>query len=309
MEHVTECLDLLEQYMADHSTVYAVEKLNFKGAGAKDVYNCTAPFYDEGRRIIAARVESRDSESAHVGFFEQDINGWILMKDMPFFPLQDPFITKIDDLLVFGGVWVAHDTKGHVTWRTLFFRGKTIRSLRPFFEGPVGMKDIRIAQMPNGLILVLTRPQGEKGGRGKIGYVLLASLDELDTEKIECAPLLDGHFADDEWGGANEIHPLKNGDAGVLGHIAYFDHQGERHYYSMIFTLDPMTGRHSPLEIIATRQDFIDGPTKRPDLRDVVFTGGAIRSEGRMTLYVGTSDAEAQRIVISDPFAKYELGY
>jgi hypothetical protein len=306
MEHVTECLDLLEQYMAGHPAVHDVEKLNFQGAGANDVYNCTAPFYDDGKWVIAARVEARDSERSHIRFFEEVNNGWKLMKDMPILPLQDPFVTRIDGSLLFGGVWVEHSANGHATWRTLFYRGEKIRSMQPFFEGPIGMKDLRIAQLKSGLILVLTRPQGEKGGRGKIGYVPLASLDELDLAKIECAPLLEGHFADDEWGGANEIHPLKNGNAGVLGHIAYFDHQGDRHYYSMIFTLNPFTGHHSPVEIIATRQDFLNGPAKRSDLRDVVFTGGAIRSNGRMTLYVGTSDAEAQRIVINDPFGKWE---
>ncbi|MCL1631565.1 DUF1861 family protein [Sporolactobacillus sp. CPB3-1] len=307
MEHVTECLDLLERYKAGHPAVYHVEKLNFRGAGAKkDVYNCTAPFYDDGRWVIAARVEARDSERAHVGFFEEAEGGWQLISRMPFFPLQDPFVAQIGGTLLFGGVWVEYDADGHAAWKTLLYRGKSIRSLNLFFEGPIGMKDLRLAQLPNGLILVLTRPQGTKGGRGKIGYVVLASLSELSIEKVECAPLLEGHFAEEEWGGANEIHPLKNGLAGILGHIARFDDRGGRHYYSMAFTLDPFTGRHSPVEIIATRDDFIEGPAKRPDLQDVVFTGGATRSNGRMTLYAGTSDTEAQRIVIDDPFAKFE---
>lgn len=306
MNQATECRALVERYKMNHQPVHYVEKLKFMGGGQNDVYNITAPFSDETKQVIAARVEPRESEESTVAFFEKAGESWKLMKDMPFFPLQDPFVTRIDGLLVFGGVRVTRDSAGEATWRTVLYKGETIKTLVLFFEGPVGMKDLRLAQMPNGIILVLTRPQGIKGGRGKIGFFLLPALDELDVRKIEDAPLLEGHFAEGEWGGANEIHPLRNGDAGVLGHVAYFDEQGDRHYYSMIFTLDPLTGNHTPVEIIATRDDFIDGPAKREDLKDIVFSGGAIRGNSRLILFAGTSDTEAQKIVLDDPFEKYE---
>lgn len=306
MAYQTDCNTLLEMYRNNRQPVHYVEKLKFSGVGEKDVYNVTAVFSDEKKEIIAGRVEPRQSEESAVAFFEKKEDSWQLRKDMPVFSLQDPFVTHIDGLLIFGGVEVFRDGTGKITWRTILYKGKTVKSLVPFFRGPAGMKDLRLTQLRRGAILVLTRPQGERGGRGKIGFLLLASLDELDIKKIENAPLLKDHFADEEWGGANDIHPLENGEAGVLGHVAHFDDQGNRHYYSMIFTLDPLTGNHSPVEIIATRKDFIDGPTKREDLKDVVFSGGAIRRNSKLILYAGTSDAEAQRIVLNDPFKKYE---
>lgn len=306
MAQGTDCRSLLEAYHERNQPVHHVEKLKFTGVGHRDVYNITAPFSDEGKRVIAGRVESRDSEKSIVAFFEKSGEEWRLMQDMPTFPLQDPFVTRIDGLLVFGGVAVSNQAEGRTVWKTILYKGQTVKSLVPFFEGPTGMKDLRLAQMPNGIILVLTRPQGVKGGRGKIGFFLLPALNELTIEKIESAPMLEGHFAEGEWGGANDIHPLKNGDAGVLGHVAYFDEKGDRHYYSMIFTLDPLTGNHTPVEIIATRADFIDGPTKRPDLKDIVFSGGGIRGNSQFILYAGTSDTEAQKIVLNDPFEKYD---
>ncbi|RYL88503.1 DUF1861 family protein [Sporolactobacillus sp. THM7-4] len=306
MDRVTHCKVLLTRYEESRYPVHHVEKLTFQGVGNKDVYNITAPFFDEGKEIIAGRVESRDSEKSFVAFFEQAGDNWALMRDMPEFPLQDPFVTRIDGQLIFGGVDVSTDKAVRNTWRTVLYKGKTIQSLTPFFKGPIGMKDLRLGQMPNGTILVLTRPQGKKGGRGKIGFLLLSKLEELNIKMIEDAPLLEGHFAEGEWGGANEIHPLKNGNAGVLGHVAYFDGNGDRHYHSMIFTLDPLTGSHTPVEIIASRSDFLEGPSKRPDLKDIVFSGGAIRKNSRFILYAGTSDAEAQKIVLDDPFEKYE---
>jgi hypothetical protein len=41
---------------------------------------------------------------------------------------------------------------------------------------------------------------------------------------------------------------------------------------------------------------------------DVVFSGGLVRDveEGKAVLYAGISDAEAQKIIIDDPFLPYE---
>ncbi|WP_133309178.1 DUF1861 family protein, partial [Aeribacillus pallidus] len=85
------------------------------------------------------------------------------------------------------------------------------------------------------------------------------------------------------------------------------DKKGNRHYYPMVFVLDPDTMKFSDMELIATRSHFLKGAAKRPDLVNVVFSGGLIRKgDGTADLYVGTSDAEAQKITIADPFVKYE---
>lgn len=300
------CRALLKTYKKKKPIVYDVKKLIFKGVRGCDIYNPSVPFLDESKKIIAGRVEARSNERSSICFFENSKGIWYLIKDMPNFPLQDPFVTRIDGQIILGGVEVLMSDDHKVVWRTVLYRGSSVKNLRPFFTGPIGMKDLRLGQMTNGQILVLTRPQGEKGGRGKIGYLLLSRLEQLSIQRLEDAPLLEDYFALGEWGGANEIHPLKNGYAGVLGHIAYFDTRGYRHYYSMAFTLNPSTGVHSPIEIIATRSNFLDGPAKRPDLKDVIFTGGGIREQSTFTLYAGTSDAEAQKIILDDPFINYE---
>ncbi len=42
----------------------------------------------------------------------------------------------------------------------------------------------------------------------------------------------------------------------------------------MTFILDPSNNELSPLQIIASRDDFLDTAPKRPGLRDVIFSGG-----------------------------------
>lgn len=283
--------------------------LKFTGVGDRDVYNITAPFEDEGEMVIAGRVERRESEDSEVYFFVNRKGEWIPRAGAPTFHLQDPFFTRIDGELIFGGVQTyPHPAQpGELWWRTVFYKGKNIQDLHPFFEGPHGMKDLRLIQLTDGRIGVFTRPQGEKGGRGKIGFTIAPSLADLSVQMIEEAPLLPDQFLDDEWGGPNEPRLLKNHLIGVLGHIARFDEEGGRHYYPMVFSLDPVTRATSPIYVIAERKDFIESPAKRPDLVDVVFSGGLVRKDdGTAILYAGVGDADAQMLLMQDPFLIFE---
>ncbi|MDQ8738819.1 DUF1861 family protein [Paenibacillus sp. LHD-38] len=309
---VKTCDELLRSYKTSGVTPRDAQKLIFNGSGVdgKDVYNISAPFLDEGVLVIAGRVESRDSEQSEIMFFVEQDGVWIPREGAPVFQLQDPFFTRIAGELVLGGVetFPNPDIPDALKWRTVLYKGERINTLTSFFKGPDGMKDIRLVELADSSIGVFTRPQGEKGGRGKIGFVRIGSLNELSTDLIDEAPLLEGQFTDAEWGGANEAHLLKNGLVGVLGHIACFDDSGDRHYYPMAFAFDPADGTFSDIELIAVRDAFLPGPSKRPDLMDVVFSGGLVRNieGGTAVLYAGISDAEAQKLTIVDPFVKFE---
>lgn len=303
------CNTLLREYETNQKTATDPVKLVFQGVGNHDVYNISAPFEDEGELVIAGRVESRDSEHSQIVFFVQRDGVWTPREGSPVFILQDPFFTHIRGELVVGGVQIyPHPEQvGALAWRTVFYKGARVTDLEPFFTGPDGMKDLRFLELKDGSLGVFTRPRGEKGGRGKIGFSHIGSLGELTLQIIEDTPLLEGQFTDEEWGGANELHLLPNGWVGVLGHIACYDKQGDRHYYPMVFVLDSETGWYSDIELIAVRNRFSPGEAKRSDMVDVVFSGGLVRkADGTADLYAGISDAEAHRITISDPFIKFE---
>lgn len=298
------CKELLKEYL-ETTSVKKAEKIKFVGVEGKDVYNITAPFENAGKLIIAGRVEPRDSEFSQACFFENEGEEWVLIEDAPKFDMQDPFYTIIGGDLVVGGVEVRlkENSKHEMEWKTAFYKGKDIYNLKPLFKGPMGMKDLRIAELKDGRIAILTRPQGEKGGRGKIGFTLLGSLDQLNVEVIDNAPLLKDLFIDEEWGGGNEIHVLSDDEIGILGHIASFDEEGNRHYYPMTFKLNIKTLEYTTPFLIAVRKDFVASEAKRPDLEDVVFSGGLLRmGNNRAELYAGISDADAQKIQIEDPF-------
>lgn len=307
--------ELFEEF-EEREQLPAGELLSFKGVGDKDVYNITAPFKSENRTYIAGRVEPRGTEhDSQVCFFEKKNGAWLLSPETPIFNLQDPFITKINQEFIFGGVETfPHPDPRYsesLGYRTLFFRGKTLQTLTHFATGPDMMKDIRILALPNNKIFVLTRPQSPwvpGGGRGKLGMTILPQLEALTATNILNAKIIEGRFRDKEWGGADELYFLEDGKIGVLGHIAYEEFSSDnirrRHYYAMVFTLELATNTVSPMRIIASRKNFPSGPAKRsPELEDVVFPGGLVRhKKGTATLYAGLSDTQAGRLTIPNPF-------
>jgi Protein of unknown function (DUF1861) len=305
---VTADVRRVSQYFKDfecgRQSGRATGKLTFAGVNGLDVYNITAPFSSASLTAIAGRVEPRDQELSTVVFFQEKNGAWHPVPGAPTFQLQDPFVTFISNELVFGGVR-TYPTEHGLGWKTILYRGADIFSLTQFFAGPNGMKDIRLCDMTNGNISVFTRPQGVKGGLGTIGYTQCCGLDALSCELIEAAPLIEHMFHPSDWGGANETHLLPNGDIGVLGHAACYENDDKRqvrHYYSTAFTFNPGSLGFRDYKIIASRDQFIDGPAKRPDLLDVIFSSGLVRRNGTARLYAGVSDAEAHWIDIPDPF-------
>jgi hypothetical protein len=74
----------------------------------------------------------------------------------------------------------------------------------------------------------------------------------------------------------------------------------------MTFVFDPKAGNHTPVKLIARRKDVTTSQeSKRPDLLDVLFTGGLVRNEdGTAYLYTGVSDCMAYRVTVADPFSE-----
>jgi hypothetical protein len=283
----------------------STQQIRFDGVDGHDVYNITAPFHSADMIVIAGRVEPRHHEFSTIVFFKEDDGVWYPVPDAPLFDLQDPFFCFVRGELVFGGVRIHETENGLLGWKTVFFRGSDIFDLKEFFVGPNGMKDIRLCDLQDGRIGVFTRPQGAKGGRGTIGYTEISRLEDLTLELLDAAPLIENMFHPSDWGGANETHFLPGGEIGVLAHAAYYENDDilqARHYYATAFIFNPQTLTFRNYKVIASRDQFPDGHAKRPDLKDVIFSSGLVRSGVGTRLYAGLSDAEAHWIAIPDPF-------
>ena len=296
---------LLKEHRENRGTVQAeAVKPVFCGVDGKDIYNPTAPFSYEGTKLICARVEPRDSEKSETVFFEETKKDvYVPAEGLLRFQLQDPCLTMVDGQYILGGteVFPHPENPDWVAWRTAFFIGGRLTELRPFVKGPIGMKDVRLVELADKRVGVFTRPQGEKGGRGKVGFTVVDGLSDVTEEVIENAPLLE-LFLPDEWGGVNAAYLLENGEIGVLGHMACFKPEGVRHYYPMTFRLNPETREHTMPVILAERSEFLAGESKREDLVDVLFSGGLYKEADTLFLYVGVSDCEVQYKPVQNPF-------
>jgi hypothetical protein len=309
MEKRIDVKNLLMNYK---DKIINAEKIIFKLADIKDsnkdVYNITAPFKISNQEYIAGRVESRDGHDSKIMFFIKEGSVYIVDEKAPILDLEDPFITVIENVIILGGVEVNSEK----VYRTVFFRGNDIYNLKRFKEGPVGMKDIRLILLPDKRISIFTRPQGEIGKRGRIGFMTVNSIEDfskLSDSDFYSAKLLPDVFDDNEWLGVNAVFILKNNTLGVLGHIACFSEKENinRNYYPITFNFDPVSNDFSGMKIIASRNLLPPGESKREDLANVIFPGGLVRnSDGTASLYVGAGDAEAYKITIIDPLLEYE---
>ena len=306
------CVNLLEKLQTEESSCKS-KLLRFLGKGENDVYNISRPFRTNNKIVIAGRVEKReDWAKSHIAFFERaGKTTWKIMDQAPILKMEDPFITILGEEIILGGVEVYTVNNkfdsNEIGYKTVFYRGKDIFSLKKFAQGPDKMKDIRFTPLANEKIGVCTRPQGGQYCRGQIGYITISRIEELNNENLlQGAKIIDLFFSSNAWGGANELHALRDGKIGILGHIAYEDDNNRKHYYAITFVHDPITHETSPVEILATRKNFPRADSKKPELEDIVFPGGLLRHDnGYATLYAGLSDAHAGYITLPDPFKDF----
>ncbi len=308
------CLELLREFEKKPPLPEGI-KLNFSGVDGKDVYNISKPFSIGSETVISGRVEGREVGSASEVRFFSDKNGKLIPAEgAPVLPLEDGFAAKIGKETIIGGVEVypnpTTEQPQRIDYRTVFYRGRDFSELKKFALGPELMKDIRLAELADNRVATFTRPQGGDNGPGRIAYVELNSINDLNAQNLRRAEVIANQFTPEEWGGANELHLLPDGRIGVLGHIAYRDAENCRHYYAMSFIYNPKTQQATPIEIIATRKNFPAGEAKNYDLEDVIFPGGLVRhGDGTATLYAGLSDVEAGCVQLPDPFKEKNIEY
>lgn len=312
-------MDILKERSRFQETrkIYDAALLNFRGVEGYDVYNCSIPFFWNGKRYIYGRVERRaEWMRSLVRLFEETgKDEWSLVPESMIYQLEDPYISIIKNQMVLGGTHVRINGTKLDTYYGYFYRGTELGDLYYFTTGPEYMKDIRLVELAGGGIGVFSRPRNDSilekhGSESMIGFSIINSLDELTADVIENAPFIEGLFSDGEWGGCNQAYLLDGGNIGVIGHLSYSyaDSTGEKQssYMNMSFVLEPDTLTVHDYKIIGTRECYPAGPAKKPHLADCAFTSGIVmREDGRADLYSGIGDCREGRIVIDYPFEGY----
>lgn len=285
------------------NSVLSSRKLKFLGVPKKfDVYNPSGAFEFKGKEYIFGRVEKRkDWANSRIMLFRKEGFGWRRVRRFKPLKLEDPFISEISGEFVLGGVFVKKSS-GKLDFKTVFYKGNSLFSLKKFAEGPWGMKDIRLIELSDGKIGVFTRPQEGKYRLGKVGFIILDSLNKLNESEINKAKLIKFPFKKGEWGGVNDVVLLSKTFLGVIGHVAYSKGK-TKFYYPVSFKFNIKTRKISKLKVLFYRSDLPFDLPKNRFLYPVIFPGGIIRESGRNArLYVGLGDSKSYEVLIKNPF-------
>lgn len=292
--------------------IYERNILTFHGVDGYDVYNTSIPFWNNGKEYIFGRVEKRNewARSWVRLFINTGKDDWTLVPDAPWYQLEDPYISIIDDVLVLGGTHVRYDRAKIQTYYGYFYQGRNLFDLKYYTTGPDYMKDIRLVRLADGRIGVFSRPRDEEimrkyGSESMIGFTVIDRIDRLSSDIIASAPYIEGMFAKGEWGGCNQCYLLDSGLVGVIGHRCYRDGDNSV-YMNSAFVFDPIQRTVLEEKIIGTRGCYPESPAKIKTLTDCAFTSGiVVRKDGLTDLYSGLGDCQEGRIVIDDPFRGY----
>lgn len=297
--------------------IYESVKVTFSGVDGMDVYNPSIPFERDGKRYMYGRVEHRDEwANSWVRLFEEvSLDHFKLVDHSMMYQLEDPYVALVGEVLILGGTHVRKKQNEIDTYYGYFYKGKGVNDQTYFTTGPDYMKDIRLVELNDGKIGVFSRPRSEKikalyGSESVVGFDIIDSIEDLNAEIVENAPVVEGLFEPDEWGGCNQAYMLTSGKIGVIGHKCYKEERENglimRVYLNVSFVFDMDKHQAEDLKIIGTRSCYPEGPAKKEDLADCVFTTGIVkRDDGKVDLYSGIGDTEVGRIVIDNPFAEY----
>ena len=300
------------------------------GIAGKDAYN-PAVFTDHGRRLMAARTESRSSDwnkpdtwNPQVRFFRADGHGGFApLPGAPVFDHhEDPFTAWIVDQagrrqLLLGAVTLDRSGDAPVPI-TRFYMAPSAEQLDP--SKPVaevrGMKDgFRVIQLPDASLLVATRPADGTVGKNVLGFLRLGRIEELNADRVSRdSVLVDTHLRDDTFLALNDMRFLRDpatgkvyvGAIGVISRDRGAD--GGWNFAVTSWMIDLQSGRMTRPEVLAERQDFPLGDPKAADLADVLFPGNVTdASADTLQLWTGVSDSAVGVITIPDPFARLGL--
>jgi len=305
--------------------------LDFGTQEGVDVYNSSVPIKYGDKRLVVVREEKRKDEfSSQNRFFSHDSDDRFcletnisnLSKLSLRWICQDPSLAHIQRNWIITQVEVdpesINDASQDVRHHSAIYAGERLDSLRLIAESPDDMKGVRLVELKDGRIGIFTRPRcpGDpaRGGSGKIGFTVVESLEQINSDILAAAPLIPGLYSDDdkEWYGVNDTFLLPNGDLAVLGHIAHYEEseiEDNRGYYPIFFTFNPNSRQVNYLQILATVADFqFNGlvEAKRPDLENVFypsalwFPNDDIKSSCA-ALMGGAKDSKMAAIYIPNP--------
>ncbi|CCW68386.1 unnamed protein product, partial [Phytomonas sp. Hart1] len=299
----------IKEKFEQEKKIYEGALLTFKGVDGFDVYNPSVPFQYKGKNYIFGRVEKFDewAQSTVILFEETRPDEYTRVLNSITWNLEDPFVVKIHGEMIFGGTHITKSAGKILNYWCDFYRG-TPENLKYFASGPIGMKDVRLIELPKKKVGVFSHFRPE--GACLTGLAIIDNISVLSPEVVNSARYIQHQAFGDAWGGPNQVYLLSSGNLGCISHHGYLQDQEEgdqlRVYCCTSFVLDPDTLEVHDFKIIATHDCFPPCIPKLPRLADCAFVSGiTMRKDGKCNLYSGIGDSHTGRVVIDYPFEGY----
>ncbi len=276
-----------------------------------DCYNPSGPFVliPGGNTSMFARVEPRAIEGSLSVPYKRKDGLWRPVRDIAGLNLEDPSVVNIkgENILIGVRVWPepTADNPFATNYRNEFYRiNGDFEEYEMIGYGPDRQKDTQLIDLGDDGIGVMTRPHLDALRRGVLAFTIIESLNDLVPENLINANIIFNQVPPGNWVGVNQLFLLNDGTIGVLGHVAKEDEKGKS-YAAMVFRYNWKAHLVTPIEVIATPDDFPKFESKTPKHRNVIFPSSLVINPGnssRAILYAGLGDASTGYLNTYNPF-------
>jgi hypothetical protein len=243
-------------------------------------YNPSSPFKlndEEGSPTYQFfRVEPLSCEGSYAAPYKLENGAYQPVHQLERLKLEDPSVFRIQgkNILVGVEVWpdpTPENPKGTNYCNVFYEIIGNFDEYKPIGRGPNRMKGIKLIDLGDDGIGVMSRPHIDENNRGVLAFHRIQSLDELTPGELEMGNIISKQVPAGNWVGVNEMYHLPNGKLGILGHVAYEDGVFGKQYAAMVFQYDWKTHLSTPIKVIATVDEFPESKAKTPYHEGVMY--------------------------------------
>lgn len=222
------------------------------------------------------RVEPLGEEGSYAAPYMLEYGVYQPVHQLERLRLEDPSVVRIQGKNILIGVEVWPDTtpenpKGTNYCNVFYEIIGNFDEYKPIGRGPNRMKGIKLIDLGEDGIGVMSRPHKDAMNRGVLAFHIASSLADLTPEKLAMGKVIENQVPAGNWVGVNAMYQLPNGNIGVLGHIAYEDIVLGKQYAAMVFEYNWRTHLTTPVKVIATVDEFPVSESKTPYHNGVMY--------------------------------------
>lgn len=277
---VKEHKDRLAQFPRGWFPSWLVPNIDPRLGGDITFYNPSSPFKlsDEAGspEYQFFRVEPIGCEDSYAAPYKLENGIYQPVHQLERLRLEDPSVVRIQgkNILIGAEVWPDRTPENpHGTnYCNVFYEIiGNFEEYKPIGRGPSRMKGIKLIDLGEDGIGVMSRPHIDEKKRGVLAFQVINNCDDLNPEKLLNGNIITNQVPDGNWVGVNEMYLLPNGKIGVLGHVAYEDRILGKQYAAMVFQYDWRTHLATPIKVIATADDFPESESKTSAHNGVIY--------------------------------------